>query len=540
MSQTSTFVAALHQTAQEATSFATMKRYSRAHENRVPPNHPSVRGPRRKFLKAAFKNFVLLEILFFALFAYLFGSLYQQQQHMHNFNVLFVDYDPNGAVGTAIRQAYEKLESSGFPTIVEKTPAQFQTPADIGREVCSTRYWAALYTSPEASNRIETALTTGDTYNKANIISYIWNEARYSSTLDSSVSSNLQTLSSVAATFYASGNWTSNINLDPTPNTFSTFAQPWTLTSINIQPTTQGSRLIYNTLVIILMIIQQFFFLGTINALYEAFKIYSRLNPHRIFFFRILLSLLYTLVGSLCVTGAIWAFRVNWKVNGNQFALTWAALWLFAHCNFLTLDVFTVWLPAPFVPMALITWVVFNVASILLPFELSPAFYRWAYIMPAHEVYETLVDIWSRGCNPHLRYTLPVLFSLEISGLILSALGVHRRAHYATIKEENDKEAFQGRVDAALRFERQKLEEKLKEERMRAGSVSPTEIIPVEEPKDEEVEALEARRDKEELAEVIRQETRQLQRTQSKRSQNVQFGPSFAFTLGTTDDSPEE
>ncbi|KAH8807585.1 hypothetical protein F5884DRAFT_821239 [Xylogone sp. PMI_703] len=519
-----------------------MKRYSKAHENRVPANHPSVLKARHQLLRASFKNLILLAILFFGLFAYLFGALYQQQQHTHNFTILFVDYDTNGAVGTAIRQAYnERLEGSDYPTVIEKSVLEFPTPADIRREVCSTRYWAGLYTSSGASGRIETALTTGGTYNKANILSYVWNEARYPAVVDSYISGNLQTLSSTAATFYASGNWTSDLSIDSTPNTFSIFAQPWTLTSVHIQQTNQGSRLIYNTLVIILMIIQQFFFLGTINALYEAFKIYSRLNPHRVFLFRLMLSLIYTFLGSLCVTGAVWAYRVNWKVNGNQFVLSWMAIWLFAHCNFLTLDVFTVWLPPPFVPMALITWVVFNVGAILVPFELSPGFYKWAYVMPAHEVYETLVDIWSHGCNPHLRYTLPVLFSLEISGLLLSALGIHRRAHYATIKEESDKAAFQGRIDAALRFERQRLEERLREERARAGSVTSTEISPsgIEEGEDEEAKTRAAEKDKEDLAEVIRQETRHTLRAQT-RSQSIQFGPSFAFTVGAADDSQDD
>jgi hypothetical protein len=125
----------------------------------------------------------------------------------------------------------------------------------------------------------------------------------------------------------------------------SIFADPWQLTSINIQPTAQGARVIYNTIVIILILIQEFFYLGTINALYARFKIYERLYPLRIIAFRNLLSVTYCFVGSLCVTGAIWAFRAGWHVNGSQFVLSWMVFWLFAHVNFLSLDVFTVWLP---------------------------------------------------------------------------------------------------------------------------------------------------------------------------------------------------
>ncbi|KAK6070470.1 nitrosoguanidine resistance protein [Seiridium cupressi] len=188
-------------------------------------------------------------------------------------------------------------------------------------------------------------------------------------------------------------------------------------------------------------------------------KIYARIHPARIIVMRFLNSLLYCMIGSLCVASTIWAFRTSWSVDGNQWALTWISLWLFAHLNFEVLDVFTVWLPIPYVPMALISWTVMNVTSILLPLELSPDFYRIGYMFPAHEVYETLLDIWSRGCNLHLRYSLPILFAWEILGFILSALGVLRRSHYATLAEEKQEKQFNERLNAAIEFGRHRDDE---------------------------------------------------------------------------------
>jgi len=509
-----------------------MKFYPRAHENRLPINHPSLRGPRKAFMKAVATNFLYLQILFLALFAYIFGALYQQASHTNNLNVLYVDYD-NGIVGTTIRNAYNQLQGDSFPSLVERSPSEFATTDDLIREVCDTQYWAALYTSRGASDRLQAALTSGSAaYDKADILTYVWNEARYSAVIDSSISASLQTLSSEARIVYAAGNWTGAIE-NATTATFSIFADPWQLTSINIQPTTQGSRLIYNTLVIILVLIQEFFYLGTINSLYEAFKIYSRLNPHRIIVFRNLVSIAYTFVGSLCTVGAIWAFRADWQVNSNQFALTWAILWLFAHANFLTLDVFTVWLPPPFVPMALITWVVLNVTSILLPFELSPGFFHWAYAMPAHEVYQVFVDIWSGGCNPKLSYALPVLFAFELSGLIFSGIGVHRRAHYAVIKDEAEQQALQARVDTAVAFVQQKEEERRKELTTAAMSRESSEINVVNKEEGEEMDENE----REELADVIRQEDTEMRRVQTQSSRNVNFGPSFGFAFGSDTNS---
>jgi hypothetical protein len=65
-----------------------------------------------------------------------------------------VDYD-GGIVGTAVKDAYARLQGQSFPTLVERSPAQFPTPDDLERKVCSTKYWAALYISPGATARLE-------------------------------------------------------------------------------------------------------------------------------------------------------------------------------------------------------------------------------------------------------------------------------------------------------------------------------------------------------------------------------------------------
>jgi hypothetical protein len=471
-------------------------------------------------LKAAFKNFLLLQLLFLCLFAYIFGAIFQQGGHTHNMKVLYVDYD-GGIIGSAVRDAYHSLEADTFPTILERTPAQFPTPESLREEVCHARYWAALYTSSGSSIRLESALTGAtDNYNNSDVMTYIWNEARYSAVVDSAIAGNLQTLSTAARLAWVSSNGTGAFTLISSTNmaSISAFANPWVLVSDNIQPTTQGSRLIYNTIVIILILIQEFFYLGTVNGLYAAFKMYNRLYPHRIIAYRNMISLAYTLVGSLCVTGMIWAFRAGWEVNGNQFVLTWMILWLFAHANFLALDVFTVWLPPPYQPMALITWVILNVTSIMVPFELSAGFYRWGYALPAHEVYQVLTDIWSRGCNPQLHIALPVLFALELIGLLLSGMGVYRRCHYAVLAQEGEEKAFHERVEVALSLERKRDQDREQERKEAEDGVQP----------DKEAEARTETREKEDIEKAIRAEDESLQRRKTRReSQAVNFGPSF-------------
>lgn len=515
-----------------------MKFYDRARKNRLPLNHPSLRQALKTFLKASAINFVYLQLLFLVLFSYLFGSLFQQTPHTHNLNVLYVDYD-HGVVGEAIRKAYSNLQNDAFPTLVERHSSDFATPHQLKQEVCDTRYWAALYTSPGASNRLQATLSGNSaTYDKADVLSYVWNEARYPVVVDTAISANLEKLSSEARIMYAIGNWTAEETIAPA--TFSVFADPWKLNSINIQPTTQGSRLIYNSLVILLVLNQDFFYLGTLNSLFEAFKLYARLDALHIIIYRNLVAVAYTFISSLCTAGAIWAFRAGWNVNGNQFVLTWAIMWLFAHANFITLDVFSVWLPPPFVPMALVTWIVLNVTSVLLPFELSPAFYRWAYAMPAHEVFQVLIDIWSGGCNPTLHYALPILFAYEVSSFILGSLGILRRAHYASIKEEAEQTAFQARIDTTLAFVKEKEEQdrntrnqqKRIEEQPTSTPSRSSDDIPAAYGKQNELDDTD-RREREELRDVMEHGDREMERIERETSRDIGFGPAFGFAFGS-------
>lgn len=172
--------------------------------------------------------------------------------------------------------------------------------------------------------------------------------------------------------------------------------------------------------------------------------------------------------------------------------------------------------------MALITWVVLNVTSILLPFDLSPGFYKWSYVIPAHEVYQVLTDIWSRGCSPSLHYALPILFSLEITGLVLSGLGVFRRCHYAVLAEQAQATAFQERLDTAMTFERKRDQER--KEMLDA----------VDTPEDaERADAV----DRKELGDVIRKKDTHIEKEKAKATKICNFGPSLDLAFDESDKS---
>ncbi|KAL5371080.1 hypothetical protein DPSP01_014504 [Paraphaeosphaeria sporulosa] len=516
--------------------------YYRAFENRVGVRHQSVKPIRAKFFKAVLGNFAIMQLLFFTLFCYIFGTLYTQNAHVHSIKILYTDYD-GGVIGASVRAAYERLKADSYPTLIEVS-AVGQTPdvRALQSDVCRRRYWGSIWTHPGASTRLSAALAGGSAaanYDPTDVLTIAWDEARYPTAADSSVLSTLTALSAAARVVYTSINGSGAINtMDRAdPNAVGAYSNPWTLGQINIKQTNQGSRAIYNTLCIILILIQEFFYLAALNGMYVAFKIYERLHPHRIVAFRIAISAGYCFVDSLCVTAAIWIFKDGWDVGGGQFMVTWMIVWLFAHVNFLVLDAITVWVPLSFVPLVLITWIVLNVTSILLPFDLVPGLYRWGYALPAHCVYSTQLDIWSGGCNNELHINLPVLFAWELLGLSLSYLGVHRRCHYAVIAQEAQEHQFREKLQAALVFEKKRDTERSKERAHRKdATVGAASADNREGEKEEEaIESAEAR-DEEDIETELRLQKSMSHAEMKKVQSNVHFGPSFSNPFGSSSD----
>lgn len=255
--------------------------YPRAftNERRLSGRDPQILPTRIKFLKSALLNLIILQVLFLLLFAYLFGSLYLLNERVHHLNIVLVDYD-GGLIGNAVRGSYQSLQGPGFPTLMEKTPHEYPDEAALEQAVCQSHYWAAIYISPDSSSNIDKVLTgsASASYNASNSVSFIWNQARNPTTADGALAANIIKLSDESKASFlnlylsskATSNETNSINLSP--DTISVISNPWDLQDINIKPTRQGSRVIYNTLLIVLVLIQDFFFLGTLNGLYAQFN----------------------------------------------------------------------------------------------------------------------------------------------------------------------------------------------------------------------------------------------------------------------------
>ncbi|KAL3428860.1 hypothetical protein BDV09DRAFT_181356 [Aspergillus tetrazonus] len=386
---------------------------------------------RKSFLLALTGSFVLLQLLFLGNFAYLYGTQFQSTGRAHNFKILLVDYD-GGVVGQSLSAAYQTVKSDEFPTIDQRATTDYPTADDLREAVCKGSYWAAIYSNAGASTRLSNALLSeaaAADYQSTGAASYFWNQARYPAQSDAEILSNVQVLMSVARSMYYRINGTAVADFATlsNPAILQVFADPISVTSINIQPTVQGARVLYNTVTIVLAIIQQFFFLMALNGVSSQFQLYNQLGLFFNGIIRAVLSASYTLLGSLCTAGYIWSYKEGWGVSGNQFVLTWMVFWLYMHVNFLVLDVSTAFISMQFTPFFVLTWAILNVASTITPFEASPGFYRWGYALPAHEAYSLLAEVWSGGCARQVYRALPILFAWWIVGIVAVIFATRHR-----------------------------------------------------------------------------------------------------------------
>lgn len=287
---------------------------------------------------AAIASFMLLQILFLVNMSYLFGSLFESEHRVHNLHVLTVDYD-GGVIGKSLQGAITQLKADTFPTFDIESSAKYPAVEDIVQAVRKGDHWAAVFTHAGASDRLAAALEGGDAaaaYDPTNTLTYVWNEVRYPAVEDATIKSSMSQLMAVVRIAYNHINGTGALQtLDKNdPAALQAFLNPIQGGDINIMPTGQGTRVLYNTVAMVMPIIMQFFFLMAVNGVSAEFNLYSHLPVLNNGIIRLVLSLSYTFIGSLCWAGYIWAFREDWSVGAGQFFCTWMIIWLFMHINF--------------------------------------------------------------------------------------------------------------------------------------------------------------------------------------------------------------
>ncbi|KAL3421633.1 nitrosoguanidine resistance protein [Phlyctema vagabunda] len=411
---------------------------------RIPWRHEFWNGKRKEILIPIIAAGLMLVLIFLLNFLYIFGSLFNSGSRTHALKILAVDYD-GGVIGQSLLAAYTQFQSDAFPDLQFSPASKYPDIQSIRDAVCRGDFWGAVVAQPGASDRLSAALGGGlaaANYESNNTLTYIHNGARYPTIQLGSISGNLATLIGAAGSAYHALNGTNAIQIVDAsdPAAVSAFTNPIRSSSIDLMATNQGTRVLYNTVSIVLPIIQQFFFLMAMNGISSSHGVFGRLKTSQIWLMRFAISVVYTFLGSLVVTGVFWAYKEDWGVSGSQFILTWLIWWFYAHINFNIMDTATAFIPPAFISFFVLTCVILNVTSTIYPFELMPGFFRWSYALPAHEIYLIFIQIWSGGCNNQLSIALPILFAWEMVSTATAITGMFYRNRNALQEIERSEE----------------------------------------------------------------------------------------------------
>lgn len=373
---------------------------------------------------------IVLNLLFLANMSYLYGSLFKSNHRVHNLKVLAVDFD-GGEIGQALSVAYASLKSHEFPTLEFRSADDYASPELLEEAVCKEDYWGAIYAHSGASDRLEAAINGKNTtaYDPLSTISFAYLASYYPIISASLIQGNMQTLISVASRVYynLATDQLASVNLS-NPTSASAFLNPIQASSTVEMPTNQGTRVMLNTVSMVMPILMQFFFAMAMNGVFDESDVFSKLSKRDTYLVRLGISKLYTLICALCMAGYIWAYREDWSVDGGQFAQTWMCLWLYMSVSYLIVDTMLgSVIPLKFFAFFILTWIIMNVASTIYPFPLSPGFYRIGYMLPAHNIWTLLMEIWSDGCKLHNEVALPVLLAWFVVGHVGSAWSTRKR-----------------------------------------------------------------------------------------------------------------
>ncbi|KAF4345069.1 nitrosoguanidine resistance SNG1 [Fusarium beomiforme] len=418
--------------------------------NRISSRSTPLSARMKTYIIPATMVALMVQLLFLANMSYLFGSLFKSPTRMHNLKILAIDYDGSD-IGKAISGAYSTLQSDKFPSVEFGSSSEYDTPEKVRDAVCKHGYWGAIYTHPGASDRLLSTIEGDNTtvYNPQDAVTTIYNGAYYPS-IFSSLQGNMQSLVGAAATMYAltTPDALKAVNMT-NPTSASTLLRPFQANIWNIMPTEQGTRVLLNTVSLVMGILMHFFFQLGMNGITTSAKVLQSHSKRDVYVFRFFTGKIYTLIGALGMTGYFWAFRENWSVDAAQFFETWMCLWFYMDINYLVIDsVLATLIPMQFFSFFLLTWIILNIGSTVFPFELTPGFYHWSWALPAHNAWLLLVGIWS-GCRANVGVTLPIMFSWWIVGHAGSAWSVRKRCLMAEAEAKG-----QMQQDSNEKFER--------------------------------------------------------------------------------------
>ncbi|KAJ2976145.1 hypothetical protein NQ176_g5116 [Zarea fungicola] len=382
-------------------------------------------------IKVVSRHGFYLLIFVLAILSYIYGSVFQSSQRASNLKVLVVDYDGD-LVSESLRQAYTSLKGRAFLSLEYGPVSDFDSVASIEQAVCSRRFWAGIFIHAHTTERLLRTLAGNTTlpYNLTDAVTFVYNGARYPVVAQSFIAADLQRLAAASSQvlYEVHGKaLLSGVNQD-SQLAVSALFQPLPSSTIVLHSMVQGTRILLNTITMVVAPLIQFFFVMAQDHVSSALSIFRETKARTLYLRRLLSSKVFALLAGLPVAAVTYGFRENWELTGTQFVEIWLVWAFYMDISYLVMDsVIGTLIQLKYAPFFIFSWIILNVTSTLFPFELNPGFYKWGYALPAHNVWSLLMQIYSRGCASQLEVALPVLFVWWLMGTFSSAAAVWRK-----------------------------------------------------------------------------------------------------------------
>ncbi|KAJ4987813.1 MNNG and nitrosoguanidine resistance protein [Stagonosporopsis vannaccii] len=391
--------------------------------------HWQMAGVRLHVLKLWFRTNLILAVAIMAFLCLFWGALFRQNDNVKHLEILVVDFDGQAPytetvpfVGPFVTEAIQNMTIAGgiVPHYSFHFPNEYDhDPIKVREAVYNMHAWAAVVINPNATSLLNNAVRQGNsTYDPAGACQIIYSSARDQTTTSTYIVPSLSALQTrISSTFGPS--WL--LQLQPTLRDLLSTAAPQALspgisfTTLDLRPFGPPIATPAVSIGLIYLIIISFFsftFFLPIHMKYLSPRGHPPLHFRHLIAWRYIatvssyffLSLVYSFVSLafLMPMSNAPASHVQPARNANAygratFMVYWMGNWVGMIAFGLASENMAMMLGTPWTALWLIFWVISNVATGFYALDLAPAFYRWGYAWPMHNIVEltrsTLFDL---------------------------------------------------------------------------------------------------------------------------------------------------
>jgi hypothetical protein len=392
---------------------------------------------------ANIKQDLILAVAIMACLCLFWGALFRQSHNIHNLGISVVDFDGQEPytdttpfVGPFVTNAIKQLiEAGGAPGYTFYKPEHYDNdPLKVRESIYDFHAWASIVINPNATALIEAAVRDGNSsYDPMGACQITYNSARDQTVTSSYIVPSMTILQKSVVSDFGRA-WITHLlnhNISVSDN-LATSAQAISpgieFTVYDLRPFGPPIATPAVSIGLIYLIIISFFsftFFLPIHMKYLSPKGHPPLKFSHLIAWRYIatvasyffLSLVYSLVSLAFLMpmnrphgSHVWPTKNPNAYGRGTFVVYWMGNWVGMTAFGLASENMAMLLGTPWTAIWLIFWVISNVATGFYALELAPAFYRWGYAWPMHNIVELTRSVLF-DLHPRVGLNFGVLFA---------------------------------------------------------------------------------------------------------------------------------